>query len=973
MGELITTIRFGGKGHRINPVTRGLLQGGKSLNLRQVCERTGGLILGEGDTGKSTYSSMLKSAAEKKGPSEIIRLRQRKLDFVVPALKEGETATIIFDGLDEFPECVRDIIDFAEALDDEKYHIWVTSRAGDAASRLCESTRFEDIYRLAAFTHEDVKKIAKSAGINGDIFIDRVLSLHLESFLAKPGGTVLLLQLFANDKLKASSKVELMEEIARAFARETRDGHTLTEDSDEAATDVLIEAASWMSTCLVLSKSAAIWTGASTECPSGDLLLSDIPLLDFTREIFATALKRRLFEPLTAERYRISYTEMPLFLVGHYLAGNLLVEKIEELYPYGPTAYEDQLKIIAWASCYEPNFGAPFVSSYPEAFYCSSKVIENFGIDRYFKLLLRTLKSQNQNISLREYMKTKASELSGFEEFADYLIKVIEEGDLSGKETSFAFVLLAGCRTSPIREARVIIDWLSHAPEGWIPRYYAALRLRDLMRLNTEMDLETLRDLYEEAKSSNDSLGAEIADILSPVLDPKAPRLIKETPPPIRRNDEPEELLTESKVKELLSDMPEESFVHYDDETERRREERREILEQFELFGKYEDDIDETEIGYEDEEDEEEDISAYQSEGNYVLDEIFEHQDFRGLKYRALENYFEETINIDSASALENPRRLLYAIAYNPVRYAEVLRRNLDKEPNQTQAFFKWVEEFDKSRRLREAVKNFTIDQALDIFIYICIADIKTYIIGSLYDRILKEPSEKVISELEHADRLLKPIPVAPESFQEVYDDNWMVEEPRTIKIEESRNHSEITRLLDEISMFFDEEEASFETPIKRLEQIFSKPKIDFAKKVAEQVTEKVVEVFTNKGGRPKKSNFKTGYLTQGEVAAMFGPPCTAEKVANWEAKARGAKRGSNPPTAIIKGERYHYSEDLRINRTAENINILAAIILDYKSRHAIKQNAKDKPKEVHAKSEETLARMRGVAQSESRKLHQNP
>lgn len=149
--------------------------------------------------------------------------------------------------------------------------------------------------------------------------------------------------------------------------------------------------------------------------------------------------------------------------------------------------------------------------------------------------------------------------------------------------------------------------------------------------------------------------------------------------------------------------------------------------------------------------------------------------------------------------------------------------------------------------------------------------------------------------------------------------------------------------------------------------------KSDLAEKVANRVSEKVAEKLTDKGGRPKKSEYKTGYLTQGEVAAMFGPPCTAEKVANWEAKARGAKRGSNPPTAIVNGERYHYSEDLRINRTAENMKTLAAIILDYKSRQAIKQNAKDKPKKVHAKSEETLARMRGIAQEESRKLHQNP
>lgn len=103
----------------------------------------------------------------------------------------------------------------------------------------------------------------------------------------------------------------------------------------------------------------------------------------------------------------------------------------------------------------------------------------------------------------------------------------------------------------------------------------------------------------------------------------------------------------------------------------------------------------------------------------------------------------------------------------------------------------------------------------------------------------------------------------------------------------------------------------------------------------------------------------------------MFGAPCTAEKVANWEAKARGAKRGSNPPAATVDGVLHSYSQKLRENPTAENMAILAAIVRDYKSRVAVKQRLKDAPPIVHAKSEETSARMRGVPQEESRRLHQ--
>ena len=138
-----------------------------------------------------------------------------------------------------------------------------------------------------------------------------------------------------------------------------------------------------------------------------------------------------------------------------------------------------------------------------------------------------------------------------------------------------------------------------------------------------------------------------------------------------------------------------------------------------------------------------------------------------------------------------------------------------------------------------------------------------------------------------------------------------------------------------------------------------------------ETLPAKTVEALKNRGGRPKNSERAAGSFTQVQIAAMFGAPCTAEKVANWEAKARGAKRGSNPPAATVDGVLHSYSQKLRENPTAENMAILAAIVRDYKSRVAVKQRLKDEPPIVHAKSEETSARMRGVPQEESRRLHQ--
>lgn len=112
-------------------------------------------------------------------------------------------------------------------------------------------------------------------------------------------------------------------------------------------------------------------------------------------------------------------------------------------------------------------------------------------------------------------------------------------------------------------------------------------------------------------------------------------------------------------------------------------------------------------------------------------------------------------------------------------------------------------------------------------------------------------------------------------------------------------------------------------------------------------------------GGRPKKTNGGSKIMTQAEMAEAFGAPCNEEMVANWEARAAGKKRGSNPPDAIYNGERIVYSAELRLNPTPDNKNRLAALIAEYQSRHRVKE-AVDRKNTLHMKSPETLAKASG-------------
>ena len=111
-------------------------------------------------------------------------------------------------------------------------------------------------------------------------------------------------------------------------------------------------------------------------------------------------------------------------------------------------------------------------------------------------------------------------------------------------------------------------------------------------------------------------------------------------------------------------------------------------------------------------------------------------------------------------------------------------------------------------------------------------------------------------------------------------------------------------------------------------------------------------------GGRPPKTHGGAAVMTQAEMATAFGSPCTEDMVNGWEARAAGKKRGANPPDALCNGERIIYSAELRLNPTPDNQKRLTALIVEFQSRHRIKEAVGEKAR--HFKSPETLAKASG-------------
>lgn len=619
MGELITSIRFGGTSHKIDPLARELLHGGRALNLRQVCERSGGLILGEGDTGKSTYAVMLQAAAEIKGPSKIIRLRRRQFDFVAPQIKEDEVATIILDGLDEFPECVRDIVDFAEDLDKDRYHIWVTSRACDAASRLCESTRFEEIYKLDAFTEQDIIKLANSLDLEGKIFLARVKELNLEDIIRKPGGVVLLLDLFANGELdEVESFADILDTIVRRFVASTRDGHVESILHDSSDPNELIEVAAKIAAALTLTGSNALWIGRNEDCPTYDIPIEDFIDLGIDKKTVAEVLSRRIFEPLSTERYRINYTAVSPYLTARCLLASYDDETIVEKLPPDELfrredVYSSYLSITepdetaVWLADLNSDLGLKYIHRSAAMFARCHDTIRKLGFDKYHSLY----------VSQYEAMRAVRRSTGYFPELAEYLFSVLKDPHLTKETLIPTTKLLCNCATDIERVFSAVIDTLHLLKFDFASLH---LVLKDLIDLCpngiTPKAAERLRPLYRSSdRMRNEATFLETFRLLNRFFDYPQWLIDKKELYPVE--EEPE-------IHESVRFYPSEKFVVESIE-------RNPTAKNIARLKKYE-------------------IA-------------------RGIKYKAIDKFFEDKFGVIDLSSLNDVSLLTLAIERNPQQY----------------------------------------------------------------------------------------------------------------------------------------------------------------------------------------------------------------------------------------------------------------------------------------------------------------
>ena len=1003
MGELLTKIRIGdGKALKIRPVPRKLCLGERAFSLRQILNHKGGLIVGEGDTGKTTFVEMMEKAAEAQGMMPtLVRLRRRG-ELTLPPVIEGKTRLVIFDGLDEFPECARDLVDLTDDLNEEEYHVWVTSRPGNAASIVATSSMLENVYRLNDFSGKDIKRIAASVNLDGQDFLSVAKSTHLESFLAKPGGAVIMLQLYAQGRLKGSDRIRLMESIMRDFARETRDGGPVVVRKIPFAEDQLVDATCWIAACLMITGKDAVWIGEESRAPITDIPLSQIPEREHRRDIFTAALGLRLFEPLNSERLRLAYSEMPSFLAGRWLAMHASLDEVKSIVPEDEEFFTtQQARALAWASCFNPELGRPWLSVRPEMFLSSHSLIVEYGCDRFFGLLLKEYEKRKPTYPAGLF-DGNLGDLSGFKELIGTLGEIVASTK-SKSALALASVMLQYAAHEDEELVEVLVERLLNTDIeddlnvyrllraiAWIcgtKRYECLSRLKVFTRLTQksltmddirnyahklcrdyeppkpllpEQDDDQLSD--EEENESHVFTEHEVAEILEDyeIEELGAVIPVPKEEPEIFLSEEDEELL-----EELYPEHPEDwqSFDKDDwEEYNESRQEAREYLNMQRLYAY--DETDENRKVYDDEDKEEEEKEQLDPK-NSIIDQVVRSQNCRGLNYCSLTRYFREYFGEENVDIFVCPKLLIYAIHQEPSVYIERLIKGLMADYFGGIEFLKWALRNGFLEYLEEGIACAEPLDVVKFYAFVLGAHrvFHDALLPALENRIIKEPTDEVVNAVfdlevfESEDE----VDVDPDVL-----DNTFVDEdyPMSLEVASRTNlaqddfcYRRVTELCERIQRRRDALDGKLLVTVDQLSGIGIKkaepPKVDLTDEALKKVAE-AVEVPKNKGGRPKKD--ATGY-TQKYVAEMFGKPCNAEKIANWESYVRtGGKRGSVPPSANYNGIRISYSEELRKNPSKDdNLAKLTAVIKAYQASAKVKQNVGDKIELKRFKSEESM------------------
>lgn len=416
----------------------------------------GGIIIGEGDTGKTWLVEMISNLDSESFAVKTYRLRDfesnpRELIAYAEALwNEAKTKSIpsalILDGLDENPKTWTAICDICNKRNDKEKaynRIWITSRQCSAVTELSAADAIGEFYHLLPFSQDEVISLANDLDYDGAAFLATLKAKNISHFAAKPGGAILLLKMLATGKLNTSSKLQLNEEICRSFARDSRDGVALSADECQYSDDDLLDAAGWIAAKALFNNKDSLWKGTDAECPNNALPYRKLPRGRYKNALLNAAIKRRLFEPLSEERFRVTCdTHLEPFLTAYWISRHISEALITKLLQFDTPIGSRLASVLYWLALYHPNIGTHWISKCPKAFIGCNQAIEKFGYKKFYSLL-ESEYTKSDDFEQRDLIAEFADKLIEQDGFVGEALSQISNKTLSAERFRFATAIVS--------------------------------------------------------------------------------------------------------------------------------------------------------------------------------------------------------------------------------------------------------------------------------------------------------------------------------------------------------------------------------------------------------------------------------------------------------------------------------------------------------------------------------------------------
>jgi len=390
--------------------------GTQCYDLESVLSLKGGLIVGEGDSGKTFYLNQLKTRAGSSGKVLSVRLRdyragefqafEQDVESFLERDDPDENAKVYLfvDGIDERGEFYVPLMGMVRKLiARENLSVWLATRriAGPSGNELSVAIDGFPRYKLAPLRRSDVWILANAFGCDGDRFVEDVISMQVSNICSKPGGCITLLKLYRGRGGRFEGDEDILLRIAKDLCREHRDGRSVSVSEHNAVYSEaeLLDCAEWIATCLVLRGKMAVFSGDEPDTPSDSLYHAALKTSRYEKGQIAAVLSTRMFEPFGGSRIRFSFSRLPFYLAAKWLSSYVSPVNLSKLLHTGDEGLSYELAdVIGWVEHFRPGYAKDLFKTFPEIMLASCKSFAQLPHNVAYGLLEKRYGNLNDDV-----------------------------------------------------------------------------------------------------------------------------------------------------------------------------------------------------------------------------------------------------------------------------------------------------------------------------------------------------------------------------------------------------------------------------------------------------------------------------------------------------------------------------------------------------------------------------------------------